>query len=1807
MDIKMVKSATAKKAKLSPELAVPKLAANDLDRTRFKATQPAAPQLISPPPLVVKAPSSPKATTSMISNVAAKLPHPIRTATSYIRKHYLEYPLVAVILLGVITPALSSPLERLKSDRYKLDSASSLLTATPKSLTKNISYDTKNAAYTFTPPADQQGPPTSANSQSAGGVKYSATLNSDAKKGITLTDTANKLGISLTPNFDTLAAKKMDNHIVYPLSGNDAQLVYTFKGNGLKEDIVLYSSDTSEASFSYTLKLPTALKAKLQQDGSIGIYGGDSSLYGNISYGSDKDKALVEKARANSAKNTLMYVIPAPTVKASNSKITKVKASFSLKDNQLTVHAINLTGANYPFTIDPSLALASTSDFQQGNNDDGNIDFSVAGQISRGGLSGGSVGAWGSQLTAGGVGAQVTLVNNGYLYVVGGVDGTYSNRVQYAVINGDGSFGAFTQTSTFTNGRYFHGAVVVSNHLYVLGGISNGVINNDVQFATLNADGSLGMFAATNSFPTARFSFGFAAAAGYIYLAGGCTNGGFAVGNIGTGCAAYESTSYYARPNADGTISGAGSWIAGPNLPSGIANTAGFVYNNRFYIAGGTTTGNSASNAVYFADISSGAIGGWAASTTALYAALLGHGVGVVNGRAYVVGGNNGAVSATVKSYSFDASGNLTGLTSQSDLPQGIYLGSLAASATRLYMTGGVYNNGSYSPNVYYAAPDVSGNIASWTTSATLLPANHSYASAVVTGGRLYLAGGGLGHFVEVMSAAISGSGSFSGWREELQMINSRGTSPTLVAYDGYLFAYGGSLTVVATESTKINPDGSLAGWRNTSSLPTARAQAGGVVYAGYLYLMGGLTPDTVGNKLVNDSYYAKINGDGTIGAWTATTAFTTKRYVFGATAVNGYLYLAGGCTDTIPNPGTCQVSLSDTQYAKINSDGSLGAWQVGTALPTANYFTTTSAANGYLYLTGYAATSYYAPIYASGSLGAWQALTNVPNLLIGASLVSSNGYLFDIGGANSNSNGYISGAYVAKVDPAGALGVPQTTTAFPDSRGFSAAVVYNGFLYVSGGCTAGCNTLTPTTLNTTKYAAINAAGTLGSWSSATNNFGVGIYVHTMSAYNGYLYVTGGINSLASGLNTVQYAPVAQTGDISAAWTTSTNTMSTKRFYHASAVSNGFIYVTGGNNGTVTAGTLTNTVEYAPLNSDGSVGTWVSATPFATPRDDHGTVIANGKLYVIGGYSNLTDVQYATIASNGALTTQTCPNSSVATWCTTTSLLEGRQGMTVGANNGFLYVVGGATDASGSTFRDDVMYASINSNGSLGSFTTNTAHLSTLRAIHVGAIYGGYVYVTTGCVAGTISNCTSYTIASESMQINNGGSGTTTAWTTANPINARKAHATLAVNGYLYSLGGLCSSGLYCTLSITGEVQYAAIDPATGAVGAWAVASNGIIARANFASWVYGGRLYVAGGCSTANCSSYTRTIQYVSPSAATGNITSAWTTNASNLPSDNQGVNMIPYNDYLYRVAGNVNAAGSTSSTEYTTIGAATGVVGGSWTAGTSTNVTLASNKLAINNGYIYTLSGITGASESADVEYSQIQADHSLGTWIKSNSLPQPRQAGAAVINNGYIYYSGGYRGGAGRLSDTQYAPLLSGGGVGNWQATTSLNIAKADIDGTVVNGRLYTTGGSDNSAAPLTDVEYTSLAVISRTARYSKLFNTDKDVTPVNMFQNSTNNNGLSISYQQATQASPIFSSSLATMFTPNSPTALATTQGSYFLFNFVLDDSQNASFPDVNSSPTTLSYFKLNYHPNSSLRLRGGKTFNSNATDRSLDAP
>lgn len=1357
-----------------------------------------------------------------------------------------------LIVLGVVIPIASEVLDAVY---YHLSaSALSLVGQADPRLAKQLQYNAKDSTYQF-----NQGTPSQASfatlnklQQQVGTASgkgedtslYGLTVPTDYAKGVTYHDTNTQLSFTMVPQFGAGAGKEVEGHLVFPLSLS-SKAIYTLKNNGLKEDIVVNKATDDTMTFNYTLHLPKTLEAHKLADGSIGVYSADPSLYGNMSYGSAADRAAIQKARESGEKTHLVFGLPAPVVK--NTKGQPVgEAHFDLDGSSVRVVATGLSGIKGAFSIDPSVVVTSTSDFQSGNNE-GMISFGTAGQITRDGLTGGGIsstpGAPAAPPVVAAVGASSLTVPNGVVngsLVVAMVQGASS--IDTPVVSApDSSWvqaGSESYTYSTTSPAILHNVVLTCWYHY-----ATGTESGSYNFTVGSGDAISGYTARITGGPTSGNPFvdsfhstdtgtgrttsvtvsSWTPSGNNNLLLAGMAAGGNGNSTISsipagwstdaantiahtsqsteaaTGNLTFSQSSSAGMAVLIGTIrgvagAGSGGWTATTSLPSAVEQTGAVAYNGYLYELGGTVNGGSATTTAYSAPINSdGTIGSW---TTAGNVVTAGNSknVMVYNGYIYEVGDNSGK------------------------------------------------------SNVYYASIG-NGTIGSW-TKGTATPAANNAAGATIYQNYLYLVGGGPsggggGYYTTVYDAPLNADGSVGSWNTTTSLPTATGMN-TAIAYNGYLYSIGGADTGFSPNVyyAPINADGSIGTWVTTASISGSKYGQYSYIYDGYIYYVGGWT-----NKI---TYYAPIYANGSLGAWqTSASLISTSglRYVSGAT-YNGYMYVVAGREESTGS------DVATVQVGKISSIPSattptvVGTSAASEALPTVT--------GGYQAGDLIIHQVYLEPQNESSSTATY----NTPTPTTGYSWIPGTPVNSDDADMQTNitQRAYVEYKWATGSETAGTT-IPITGTG-GDWYGDAGTIVIRGadpgalpYAEEATGGNVGGSTFP--SLSLTAGGANNLLMYLGtSWDSGdyaslsgwsqvkVTDAGVGTMLYKAQAAAGSTgtvapAITANSNNRRTGvLLSFRGTPTLPPGNDGTVgnWQT-TSGFTAGRSGPATVTYNGYVYVINGYNST---GYL-NDVQYAKMNGDGTLGAWQATT--STPDSGYTKVVAfayNGYLYLIGGYGSsgaTASVRYVKINSDGSL---------ASSWQTGPSTPNPYNSLSGAVYNGYLYILGGAYGGQNST----VYYVKINSDGSLASSWTQTASMNTARSNFQTIAYGGYLFAIGG--QGTSSSNNLNTVESAAIK----SDGTLGSWNfTTSFATPRQLEMAVASNGYLYVIGGQDNSS-----NPLGDTQYASINGG-GTLGTWQTTTSLSAARYTAGSVIANGYIYLLGG--NAPPSYYTTDVYY--------------------------------------------------------------------------------------------------------------------------------------------------------------------------------------------------------------------------------------------------------------------------------------------------------------------------------------------------------
>ena len=148
----------------------------------------------------------------------------------------------------------------------------------------------------------------------------------------------------------------------------------------------------------------------------------------------------------------------------------------------------------------------------------------------------------------------------------------------------------------------------------------------------------------------------------------------------------------------------------------------------------------------------------------------------------------------------------------------------------------------------------------------------------------------------------------------------------------------------------------------------------------------------------------------------------------------------------------------------------------------------------------------YSAEVQADGSLGSWVPQTPLPVPAFTHASVA-NGILYVIGGFNNVGNALVNKVYYSKINIGGTLAGWNQTTLLPQAIGNFGVVAANGRIFIMGGS----NGQAP--LNNVYRAAVNGDGSLGLWSVETQ-LPTPLYFHASAVSDSHIFVSGGANPI---------------------------------------------------------------------------------------------------------------------------------------------------------------------------------------------------------------------------------------------------------------------------------------------------------------------------------------------------------------------------------------------------------------------------------------------------------------------------------------------------------------------------------------------------------------------------------------------------------------------------------------------------------------------------------------------------------------------
>ncbi len=293
---------------------------------------------------------------------------------------------------------------------------------------------------------------------------------------------------------------------------------------------------------------------------------------------------------------------------------------------------------------------------------------------------------------------------------------------------------------------------------------------------------------------------------------------------------------------------------------------------------------------------------------------------------------------------------------------------------------------------------------------------------------------------------------------------------------------------------------------------------------------------------------------------------------------------------------------------------------------------------------------------------------TSLPDTAIGHALVHADGRLYHLGGLGSQVFDSADKVYYSKITSPGVLGEWVEGESLPKAMFFHAGAAWNKTLYAIGGQHVDLlnpRNRIPRAASTVYYSALNADGSPGPWKTTTP-MPEALIFHAAAVSNGILYVSGGwLNGTLS--NRVYSAPIQADGSLGQ-WTPLASLP--ESLHSHAAVQDGTLYLLGGIDANAD---IQSTVYMSRIQNDGTLETWSETTPMTRPLGQHAASIVHGRIFVTGGTTGAAptdEVLFAPILSDRSL----------GSWEVAPSLPAPLYQHSSVAADGALYVSGGANN-----------------------------------------------------------------------------------------------------------------------------------------------------------------------------------------------------------------------------------------------------------------------------------------------------------------------------------------------------------------------------------------------------------------------------------------------------------------------------------------------------------------------------------------------
>jgi len=280
-----------------------------------------------------------------------------------------------------------------------------------------------------------------------------------------------------------------------------------------------------------------------------------------------------------------------------------------------------------------------------------------------------------------------------------------------------------------------------------------------------------------------------------------------------------------------------------------------------------------------------------------------------------------------------------------------------------------------------------------------------------------------------------------------------------------FLYVIGGNIQgkgddpegyVNTVEMARINPDGTLQNWIQTTPLPENRCYINNstLVLNDIIYVVMG----TDGRRRVSSKtiFWTRPQNDGHLEPWRESLPCPGEGLAHvTAVATPGYINVIGGID-------TNKILHSEVWSAKIGPAGEILSWEKGYPMPGNLYFHCAGVAGGHVWVWGglkdrsltLNGAIFKAPVLGNGRIGPWStAKSTLPNPFYNAAVTVSGDYLLSFGPRYTSSM-YSSDVWYSQVGPGGTLSkwIRIPTDISPKLYIGAATDYRRNYVYIPGG-----------------------------------------------------------------------------------------------------------------------------------------------------------------------------------------------------------------------------------------------------------------------------------------------------------------------------------------------------------------------------------------------------------------------------------------------------------------------------------------------------------------------------------------------------------------------------------------------------------------------------------------------------------------------------------------------------------------------------------------------------------------------------------